>query len=78
MAIFDWEWGQEKGRKFPLIKAGWSALFWFVFSHDEADNSFLDSDDYCCLLITFENILNPDQDSQNISPDMDPNWLTLR
>ena len=32
----------------------------------------------CCgLLITFANSLYPDQDRQNVSPDLDPNCLTL-
>ena len=29
-------------------------------------NSFLASGDLCCLLITFANSLNPDQDGQNV------------
>ena len=33
--------------------------------------------DFCHLLITFANSLDPDQDRQNISPDLDPNCLTL-
>ena len=35
-------------------------------------NSFLASINFCCLLITFANSLDP-----NIGPDMDPNHLTL-
>ena len=31
----------------------------------------------CHLLITFANSLDPDQDRQNVSPDLDANWLTL-
>ena len=31
---------------------------------------------FCCLLITFANSLDPDQDGQNIGPDLDPNSLT--
>ena len=31
----------------------------------------------CCLLITFANSLDPDQDWQNVDPDLDPNCLTL-
>ena len=30
------------------------------------------------LLIIFANCLDPDQDQQNIGPDLDPNCLTLR
>ena len=35
------------------------------------------SRDFCCLLITFANGLDPDNDQQNVSPDLDPNHLTL-
>ena len=31
----------------------------------------------CHLLITFANSLDPDQDRLNVSPDLDPNCLTL-
>ena len=41
-------------------------------------NSFLAREDFCHLLITFANNLDPDQDRQNISTDWDPNHLTLR
>ena len=40
-------------------------------------NSFLASGYICRLLITFENRLDPDQDRQNVGPDLDPNRLTL-
>ena len=33
--------------------------------------------DFCRLLITFSKSLDPDQDIQNVSPDLDPNCLTL-
>ena len=39
-------------------------------------NSFLVSRDFFGLLITFANSLDPDQDRQNVSPDLDPNCLT--
>ena len=32
---------------------------------------------FCRLLITFENSLDPDQDRQIVGPDLDPNRLTL-
>ena len=32
--------------------------------------------DFCRLLITFTNNLDPDQDRQNNDPDLDPNGLT--
>ena len=31
----------------------------------------------CCLLITFANSLDPDQDRQSVCPDLDPNCLPL-
>ena len=34
--------------------------------------------DFCCRLITFANILDPDQDHQNIGPDRHPACLTLK
>ena len=40
-------------------------------------NSFLASSDFCHLLITFANNLDPDQDGQNVGPDLDPNFDTL-
>ena len=41
-------------------------------------NSFLARGDLCDLLITFANSLDPDQDGQNVGPDLDSNCLTLR
>ena len=35
-------------------------------------NSFLASDDFCSLLITFANSLDRDQDQRSIGPDVDP------
>ena len=40
-------------------------------------NPILASDGVCRLLITFVNSLDPDQDRQNVGPDLDPNRLTL-
>ena len=40
-------------------------------------NSDLDSGDFCHLLITFSNSLDPDQDRHAVGPDLDPNRLTL-
>ena len=61
-------------RKWVLYKTGCS------YSKDFSLNSFLASGDFCHLLITFcklGNSLDPDQDRQNISSDLDPNGLTL-
>ena len=43
-----------------------------IFSH-----SFFASGDFCCMLITFANSLDPDQDRHSVGPDLDPNCLTL-
>ena len=40
-------------------------------------NSFLASGKFCYLLISLTNSLDPDQDRQNVGPDLDPNCLTL-
>ena len=39
--------------------------------------TFVVCGDFCCLLKTFENSLDPDQDRQNVGPDLDPNCLAL-
>ena len=39
-------------------------------------NFFLASGDFYCLLITFANSLDPDQDQQNVGPDLDSYCLT--
>ena len=38
-------------------------------------NSLSPRGDFCCLLITFTNSLDPDQARQNVGPDLDPNCL---
>ena len=43
----------------------------------ETFNSFLASCDFYSLLITFAISLEPDQDRQNVGPDLDPNSLTF-
>ena len=40
-------------------------------------NSFLANGDFCRLLLTFANSLDPDQDRRNVGPDLDLNSLTL-
>ena len=47
-----------------------------IFLH-ECDISFQASSDFCHLLITYANSLDPDQDRQNVGPDPDQNRLTL-
>ena len=40
-------------------------------------SSFLASGNFCHLPITFANSLDPDQDRQDVGPDLDPNCWTL-
>ena len=40
-------------------------------------NGRMVSSDFCGLLITYANSLDPDQDRHNVGPDLDPNHLTL-
>ena len=50
------------------------------FPTQESYNLFyscLASGDFCRLLITFANNLDPDHDQRNVGPDLDPNRLTL-
>ena len=42
-----------------------------------ACNSFHAGGDFCRLLITFTNSLDPDQD-RHVGPDLDPNRLALK
>ena len=55
--------------------ASYSAFSWFQII--KPVNSFPASGDFCYLLITFANSLDPDQARQNVGPDLDPNCLTL-
>ena len=40
-------------------------------------SAFFAGGNFCCLLVTFANSLDPDQDQWNVVPDLDPNHLTL-
>ena len=40
------------------------------------DSSYYARGDFCRLQITFAKSLAPDQDRQNVGPDLDPNRLT--
>ena len=61
----------------------WVYAFYYGGSHGQQDthtiliNSFPASGDFCSLLITFANSLDPDQARQNVGPDLDPNCLPL-
>ena len=48
----------------------------FVLSRVVYNNSFFACGDFCHLLITFANILDPDHEGE-IGRDLDPNHLTL-
>ena len=39
-------------------------------------DSFLASGDFGCMLITFADSLDPDQDGHPVGPDLDPNHMT--
>ena len=48
-----------------------SCHYWGIFAIDASGN-------FCCLLVTFANSLNTNQDRQNVGLDLDLNCLTLR
>ena len=48
-----------------------------TFSKNKVFNSFPASGDFCHLLITFADSLDPDQARLNVGLNMDPNCLTL-
>ena len=41
----------------------------------DLETMYTPSGDFCSLLITFANSLNPDQKRQNVGPDVDPSTL---
>ena len=47
-----------------------------VVPRSSAFNSLPASGNFCHLLITFANNLDPDQARQNVRPDLDPNCLS--
>ena len=57
----------------PALEIIVLVTYMYLLSH----NSFLASSNFCRLLIIFANSLNPDQDQQNVGPDLDPIFLTL-
>ena len=66
------DWHQNPDMLFTIHPVDGSYLVWLVLSL-----TFLGGGDFCHLLITFANSLDPDQDRQNVGPDLDPNCLTL-
>ena len=59
----------------PFISE-WLSLFYLAFLQDEIPSECPNMD-VCCQLITSANGLDPDLSWQNVSPDLDPNHLTL-
>ena len=52
-------------------------FFKFAKPHYQIKINRFARDTFCHLLITFANSLDPDQDRQNVGPDLDLNRLTL-
>ena len=49
-----------------------------ISSHEyQIFHSFLARCDFCHLLITFANSIDPDQDQQNVVPDLDPKLFDI-
>ena len=46
------------------------------YGPNSSTSSLLAFGDFCHLLLTLANCLNPDQDRQNVGPDQNPNSLT--
>ena len=70
--------GLKFKQKLPLKSCGE-----LNFSHESSilssntPSCYICNSDICCLMTTFANSLDPDQDPQNVGPDLDPNTLTL-
>ena len=60
--------------RFESCDVGWGP--WIKLESETHLSSYTGSD-FWHLLVTFANSLGPDQDQQNVSPDLDPNRLTL-
>ena len=69
--------GSKSMKKLHLLNNWKSKLDRALKRAQDALNYYLSSSYFCRLLITFANSLNPDQDRQEVGPDLDPNWLTL-
>ena len=64
-------------QNFFLCDTKWISYSFFLPSLFILINSFLVSHNFRCLLITFANSLDPDQDRHSVGPDLEPNYLTL-
>ena len=62
--------------KLALKNLGFSQKVVHVSRSCSVFNSLSAFSDFCHLLITFANSLDPDQTRQNFEPDLDPNCLT--
>ena len=62
--------------KLALKSLGFSQKVVHVSRSCSIFNSLSGISDFCHLLITFANSLDPDQTRQNVGPDLDPNCLT--
>ena len=61
-----------------LLASFWHLQHWVAEIIFERINSFLAAHgDFCCLLITFANSLDTDQDRQNAGPGLYPNHRTI-
>ena len=59
-----------------VIRAEMHKTFVRIANREDLDQTSSETD-FCRLLITSANCLDPDQDLQNVGPDLDPNRLTL-
>ena len=48
----------------------------FIWPHEELNSLFIAIGNICCLIISASSF-DPDQDRQNVGPDLDLNCLTL-
>ena len=75
--------GFQKGRKIPGSVQNMkpvrncTGFIFCAFSTLVSFKSFRASDNFCRLLITFANSLDPDQDRHTVCPDLDLSHLTL-
>ena len=67
------DWGQSK----YFLDGLYYTNFCFPVNSFLANFGNFCGGNFCGLLITFANSLDPDQDRQNVGPDLDPNCLTL-
>ena len=64
--------GFHRSRLIYIYQMGQYRRFWYL-----SYRTLLVNSNFCRLLITFANSLDPDQDRHNVGPDLNPNHLTL-